>query len=311
MSTLPDRTGRAATLTSLTSLAAAVMLLTGCVIGDVDRSAESAADTPSGTPVADGTAPAPTTAATATTPATDAAHGPGIDVAENGGSAGVALLDDGELRTGGSLSNLTDAAWSTSKVPLSVAALTASPGDEQIAGQVRQAITVSDNAAADALWASLGDPGQAAAAVQDVLRAGGDTTTTVPAEKRRAEFSAYGQTTWALDDQVTFAAGLRCIPGAAPVLDAMGQVSPDQSSGLGQFDGARFKGGWGPGEDGTYLLRQFGLVTAQDGTTVPVAVAATATDGTYESAQQVLDEAVASVRDTVTGAHGGAADGDC
>ncbi|MGV0870106.1 hypothetical protein [Corynebacterium kalidii] len=305
MSTLRDRTGRTG---AAAAAAAAVLLLTGCVIGEVDRPGETTAAGTAGTTssIAGGTAPSPTT----TAPDAPGA-GADIDVAETGGSVGVALLDDGALRTGGSLADLADAAWSTSKVPLSIAALNAAPGDDALVGQMRQAITVSDNAAAEALWGSLGDPGQAAAAVQDVLRAGGDTTTTVPAERRRAEFSVFGQTTWTLDDQVTFAAGLRCIPGSEPVLEAMGQVSPAQSSGLGQFDGARFKGGWGPDTDGTYLLRQFGLVPAEDGTTVPVAVAVTADDGTYESAQRVLDAAVTSVRDTVTGAHGEAADGDC
>lgn len=308
MSTLRDRTGR----TGAAAAAAAVLLLTGCVIGEVDRPGETTAAGTAGTTssIAGGAAPSPTTTAP-DAPDAGADAGADIDVAETGGSVGVALLDDGVLRTGGSLADLADAAWSTSKVPLAIAALNAAPGDDALVGQMRQAITVSDNAAAEVLWTSLGDPAQAAAAVQDVLRAGGDTTTTVPAEKRRAEFSVFGQTTWTLDDQVTFAAGLRCIRGSEPVLEAMGQVSPDQSSGLGQFDGARFKGGWGPDGNGTYLLRQFGLVPAGDGTTVPVAVAVTAADGTYESAQGVLDAAVASVRDTVTGAHGEAADGDC
>ena len=300
MSTLRSRVGWAAS-----GVVAMSLLLTGCVIGDVDR--DSSTGTSDAGTVAVTTGPAPTTGGEPG-PTADSES---LDLPTVPGEAGVVLLDAGDERSGGSLADLSDAAWSTSKVPLAIAALNNAPGDEALAGQMRQAITVSDNDAAEALWASLGGPADAAAAVQDVLRDGGDMTTTVPAEKRRAEFSTFGQTAWTLDEQATFASELRCISGSGPVLDAMGQVSSDQSYGLGRFDGARFKGGWGPREDGTYLLRQFGLIPAQDGTMVPVAVAATATDGSYESAQGVLDQIVESVRDTVAGAHGVAADGDC
>ncbi|WP_260853565.1 hypothetical protein [Corynebacterium glyciniphilum] len=300
MSTLRSRAWWAASGVVATSL-----LLTGCVIGEVDR--DSPTVTSDAATVEVTTGPAPTTGSEPGPTADDGS----LDLPDVAGEAGVVLLDAGDGRSGGSLADLADAAWSTSKVPLAIAALNNAPGDETLAGQMRQAITASDNDAAEALWASLGDPQDAAAAVQDVLREGGDMTTTVPAEKRRAEFSTFGQTTWTLDDQVTFASELRCVSGSDPVLDAMGQVSADQSYGLGQFDGARFKGGWGPREDGTYLLRQFGLIPVNDGTMVPVAVAATATDGSYESAQGVLDQVVESVRDTVAGAHGVAADGDC
>lgn len=307
MSTLRSRAGWAA------SGLMATLLLSGCVIGEADRGEPTGTPAPPSDTAVVTTGPAPTTGGATSTAPPPGPPGDGgtVEVPESDGSVGVVLLDDGERRSGGSLAGLADAAWSTSKVPLAVAALNNAPGDQEITAQVRQAITVSDNAAADALWASLGDPADAAAAVQDVLREGGDTSTTVPAEKRRAEFSTFGQTTWSLDDQAVFASGLRCVTGSAPVLEAMGQVGADQSYGLGQFDGARFKGGWGPGEDGTYLVRQFGLVPADDGTVVPVAVAATAPDGSYASAQAVLNQVAEALRDTVRGAHGVATDGDC
>ncbi|MGP9722776.1 hypothetical protein ACT3SZ_02015 [Corynebacterium sp. AOP40-9SA-29] len=326
MSTLLSRTSRTSRVSRFRLLAAAVpvtaaLALGGCVIGEVDRDGDPAGQTAQESSVVE--SPDPTTGSTAPTasatsdpaaPSTSSSPQPGsLDVPEVSGSAGVALLDDGALRTGGSLADLADAAWSTSKVPVAIAALTNAGGDGQndLDGLMRQAITVSDNDAAEALWASLGDEAAAAAATQDVLRQGGDTTTTVPAQKLRAEFSTFGQTTWTLGDQARFAAGLRCVAGSAPVLEAMGEVAAGQDYGLGRLDGARFKGGWGPGEDGSYLVRQFGLIPAQDGTMVPVAVAATAPDGSYASAQVVLDEVAESLRETIAGAHGVPAEGGC
>ncbi|OZD69044.1 hypothetical protein CH272_10225 [Rhodococcus sp. 05-340-1] len=41
-----------------------------------------------------------------------------------------------------------------------------------------------------------------------------------------AEFSAFGQTEWSMQDQATFAAGLSCIPDTAPVVEMTNSVAP-------------------------------------------------------------------------------------
>src|SRR6185437_16149028 len=82
-------------------------------------------------------------------------------------------------------------AWSTIKVPLIIAALR----DENppvVTGAMTAAITESDNAAAESIWAALGDPLTAASKVEAVLRQAGDPTT-VQSRKIRPEFSAFGQ----------------------------------------------------------------------------------------------------------------------
>jgi hypothetical protein len=93
----------------------------------------------------------------------------------------------------------TGPAWSTIKVPLIVAALR----EEQpptVTDAMTAAITESDTAAAESIWASLGDPGTAARKVDAVLRDTGDPTT-VQSQRVRPEFSAFGQTEWPLIDQ--------------------------------------------------------------------------------------------------------------
>ena len=48
---------------------------------------------------------------------------------------------------------------------------------------------------------------------------------------------------------------------ASYVLQLMGEVVRGQRWGLGTSGvSSRFKGGWGPGPDGRYVVRQFGLL---------------------------------------------------
>jgi hypothetical protein len=154
-------------------------------------------------------------------------------------------------------------AWSTIKVPLVIAALR----DEyppNITDQMRAAITQSDNAAAEAIWASLGDPLTAAGKVDAVLAETGDLT-----DVQR------GQTEWSLTQQVRFLSVAACDSRNTSVLTLMGQIEQDQRWGLGTIPGTRFKGGWGPGPppEGKYLVRQMGLIITPTGTSA-VAIAA-------------------------------------
>ena len=84
-----------------------------------------------------------------------------------------------------------------------------------------------------------------------------------------------------------------CLPDRSSgeyVLELMGQISPDQAWGLGTTGTtARFKGGWGPGTDGRYLVRQMGVIDV-DGRPVVAAIAAVADDGSFESGTRMLGE---------------------
>ncbi|WP_295626210.1 hypothetical protein [uncultured Corynebacterium sp.] len=214
-------------------------------------------------------------------------------VAAHGAQAGVAWSRpgvDAEPRSVGTL--LSDVAWSTSKVPVAIASVRATGSADDT---VRAALTSSDNAAAEALWASLGDPYSAAAATDAVLRDGGDLATTTNPERTRPEYTAFGQTQWALPDQATFGANLTCIEGSDEVVEAMGAVVEDQSYGLGTIPGARFKGGWGPDPAGAYIVRQFGTVQVPDGE-LGLAVAVRPADGTYETGRVMLSDIAAAIQ---------------
>ncbi|MDI9914782.1 hypothetical protein [Rhodococcus sp. IEGM 1379] len=181
-------------------------------------------------------------------------------------------------------------AWSTIKVPLSIAALReADTVDGNQLTIISRAITMSDNESAEALWAELGDPASAAAKVESVLATSGDVSTTVESQVLRPEFSAFGQTQWSLNDQAQFAATLPCRTDATEVLDFMGDVSPDQHWGLGVIPQAQFKGGWGPDQGGGYLVRQFGIITSGTGQ-LAVAMAAKPNSGTFADGTAMLDE---------------------
>ncbi|MGK8523535.1 hypothetical protein ACRS6B_19190 [Nocardia asteroides] len=177
-------------------------------------------------------------------------------------------------------------AWSTMKVPLTIAALRRSSSSSSYAASA--AITQSDNAAADVLWQSLGTAQEAAQSVQAVLREGGDSKTVVPATRTRAEHSAFGQAEWSLTDQVRFASRLPCLPQAERVTSLMAQVVASQRWGLGEFGGAEFKGGWGPDASGAYLVRQFGVIDIPSGQ-IAIAIAVQPESGTFSDGMNILD----------------------
>jgi len=174
-------------------------------------------------------------------------------------------------------------AWSTIKVPLAIAALRHQGSTDAL---IDAAITQSDNAAAETLWASLGDPAAAAERVQDVLSTAGDLTA-VQSQRVRPGFSAFGQTQWPLVEQADFLSRAVCDPSTAPIFELMGRVTADQRWGLGALPGARFKGGWGPSPDGAYLVRQIGIIDTSSGRAA-VAVTALPDSGGFADATAAL-----------------------
>jgi len=185
-------------------------------------------------------------------------------------------------------------AWSTIKVPLSIALLR-EEGGGGVTDNMQAAITASDNGAAQAIWNELGSHQTAADKVSAVLADAGEQVEVQP-EVTRPGFTAFGQTEWSLADQARFLAHAACDPAAAPVLDLMGQIIGGQRWGLGQLDGARFKGGWGPGVSGPYLVRQLGLIPTARGE-VAVAIAAIPNSGQFGDGTAVLSTMASWVGD--------------
>jgi hypothetical protein len=173
----------------------------------------------------------------------------------------------------------TGVAWSTIKVPLAIAALRAGVGTDELVGPT---IIHSDNAAAEELWSRLGD--RAAQRVQSVICEAGDRATTVESRRLRAEYTPFGQTEWSLADQARFAAGLSQLHDASPVVDLMRGLTTEHRWGLAA-NGFAAKGGWGPGINGGYLVRQFAIVSDDTG----VALAAEVRDDGYQVGVDVIN----------------------
>lgn len=263
------------------------LAVSSCTIGEVG-------ETPVSTLVVTSTAQ-PMPATTEASASSDAQLQELVDaaVATFGGGAALAVAD-GAVITAGEAGG-APVAWSTIKVPIAVAALRQDPGLAPVAGE---AIRSSDNAAAEQLWAALGEPTRAAATVESVLAEAG-APVRVSHEHTRPGFSSFGQTSWPLDAQARFAAQLPCLPGTGEVLADMGMIV--QRYGLGQLEGARFKGGWGPEPDGRYTVRQFGLVPGAAAGTGDVAVSlwVMPASGTYEDAQAMSDLLAAGLPDVL------------
>jgi hypothetical protein len=221
--------------------------------------------------------------------------------AELDGQIGAAIGPPGspESQTFGPLQS--GSAWSTSKVPIALRVLHDAGGPSGLssaqADEIRRALTLSDNEAAAALFADLershGGIVGASAAVGEVLRDAGDSTTQI-STRGRDGFSTYGQTDWSLANQQLFMSKLAagCISSPASreyVLDLMGEVSSDTwglgSSGLL----ANWKGGWGPGVDGRYLARQMGVLYV-GGREAVVTLAVIPSDGQFETAEAMATQ---------------------
>ena len=176
-------------------------------------------------------------------------------------------------------------AWSTIKVPLAIAALRADSARAE--DLVVKAITESDNPASEQLWSQLGNPADAARKVQLVIGKSGDAATVVESRRLRLGFTAFGQTQWTLERQARFAAQLPLMPDGAAVIDLMRQLTIGQRWGMAA-KGYAAKAGWGPGVQGDYLVRQFGIVPTQSAEW-GVALAAQAHDGVFETGVEVVN----------------------
>lgn len=204
---------------------------------------------------------------------------------------GIALQPLGGSQTPLSLGDWQSGpAWSTIKVPLVIAALR-NEDSPYITDQIAAAITRSDNAAADAIWAGLGDPMTAAGKVEAVLAETGDRTRVQFRKERnvRPEFSTYGQTVWPLTEQLRFLSAAACDRRNIPVFSLTGQIEKDQRWGLGTIAGTKFKGGWGPSPEGKYLVRQMGLIATSGGVSA-VAVAVEPYSGSFSDGIQAVNQ---------------------
>ena len=209
-----------------------------------------------------------------------------------GGRIGLAVSGLGKaqkVQRVGSLNSVI--AWSTSKVPIAMAVYDAGLADAQRAN-LRAAITASDNAAAERLWAALGGGTQAAEAADTQLHAAGDDHTQIQPNRLRAGYTEFGQTLWTLTDQARFTAGMACVPAGAQVLGLMNETVASQRWGLGSAGvDAQLKGGWGPGSQpgagGGYLDRQMGVLTIH-GKPLAVTIASLPADGSHGSGTSAL-----------------------
>ena len=245
------------------------------------KESTSAAPAASSAAPAASSAPASSSEPSAAAPSSDVQAVLDRIVAEHG-DVGIAVSDGTTTIEAGRTA--PEAAWSTSKVPVLIAANRTGAADSQL---VSSAITYSDNEAAKAAWAGLGEGTTAAQAAQSVIAESGDTATQVQSQVTRPEFTAFGQTMWSVGNQAKFMAGVRCVEGAQPIVDAMGVADPAQTYGLRTLPGALMKGGWGPSPAGVYDVRQMGIVQL-GGLDVAVALIASSPDGQYASTQTVL-----------------------
>ncbi|AKK11003.1 hypothetical protein CUTER_05010 [Corynebacterium uterequi] len=217
-----------------------------------------------------------------------------------GGQVGVAIADGQHVAHAGLSGD--SPVWSTIKVPIAIAALEKARESGQQTGWLealaRQAITISDNDAATALWQSLGTTAESATAVETLVgELGGDINVTDALAGRPG--APFGRARWPLTDQAQFAAQLPCSAPARRVYELMGDIDPSQRDGFGHVRGAHFKGGWNAdAELGAYTYRQFGTLAGPHGP-VGVAVIVHPEVSSHVGAVELLDAMAKGVAEIV------------
>ncbi len=185
-------------------------------------------------------------------------------------------------------SDLPAHGWSTTKIPV-IAALMTALGARDLSyeqqSEVKSAITESSNEAILSLFHALegieGGLAAASEAVEAELRDSGDRYTVVATEPPPpGAVTTFGQTEWAPEAATLFLSALDagCLlpaPRTRHILSLMQQIEPSESWGLGSagFAHVAFKGGWGP-EGDTYLVRQSGVIDPESSDAVAVAIIA-------------------------------------
>ncbi len=227
---------------------------------------------------------------------TDTGHKVGAAVSATGNT------DASQVQVGGSWTG--GRAWSTIKVPLAIAAAQKNASTGQVtepygtscnpglSSAINLAITKSDNCAAWWLWEALGgDNSSAAQTVTDVIKSGGDSSTTVASTKGSKTGLTSGTTSWSLVGQAIFAANIASIKNSGEVMTQMKTHNAgDGSSGLNKYTSAMTKGGWGS-TDGDGATRQLGVVKLGSGKCSAIAI------GTNASSNfGILDRIVTAIK---------------
>lgn len=229
------------------------------------------------------------------------------------GQVGIAAVDLAGGPVAVTNGNGPQYAWSTTKVLISAQLLrdVGSPSklSDRQRSMMHEALSASVNEAATSMNTDVknrhGGVVGAAAVMTEMLRQTGDETTDV--RPGATPESNYGLTQWDANGEALFMASLArgCLldPTSTKFLIAeMGNVVESQSWGLGRVESSAYKGGWGPDDDGAYLVRQLGLVRTADGHQYAVAITARASSGSQDAGQRMLSEVAEWLTQRITSA---------
>lgn len=309
----------------LTASALAAMVVAGAV-GALVGARETSQSADSSAPAATLAEPPPETTAPPTPEAIEPSgdwldrelleDGVAAVAQETGAAVGVSLSDGDPSQAVSTGDVQTGPAWSTMKVPVVLARLALARERGEPVGAVREvaarALRESDNASAEGLFDELetaeGGVDAASARLEDVLRDAGDADTVVATESPPGGYSTYGQTSWSLSAGLRLFSALAagCLDGddESFVLERLRSVTSVQQWGMlstapeGTVSTA-VKGGWGPGPDGAYLVRQFAVLEGTEAGAVVVALAVRPADGSFGSGVEAIDRLAAAVADAV------------
>lgn len=175
--------------------------------------------------------------------------------------------------------------WQTIDVAMAVAILTDPKQPEDSNYLFTRALTMDSAAGDDAIWAFLGSAEQASGKTMAVLRDYGDYRSVVPVNPARG-YAPYLNTRWPLRSQTEFMSALSCnYPQVYPVLTHLDSPDPETGFGLAVLPRAFSKAGSGISDDGTLVVRQYGLIYVRGIQEVAVGLMVSSRSGDQAGAQ--------------------------
>ena len=224
-----------------------------------------------------------------------------IAVMPSSGSQPVLLGDDGAFH-----------AWSTIKVAVLAGLLTVVHRDALMPEHLdlaTRAITESDNSAVLELFLLLeglaGGSSQAGLVIERLFSlSGDDRSRVVLAPPPPGAVTPFGQTGWSAGESARFFAALaaqRLLSAADTryLLDLMERIIPEQRWGLGRLGRpVAFKGGWGPEDDGSCLVRQSGVLL-EGGQAISLVVQPPPGEASFQQGVRMIDQAAAWIAELI------------
>lgn len=186
-------------------------------------------------------------------------------------------------------SAISGPALGTIDLPIAVAVLNLASVPSNITYLLSKSISDSSLSGDEALYSFLGTGEEASAKTNAVLRAYGDTTTTVATSTARQDMPAFSQTDWPVASQAQMAGQLWCSSDAWYAVSRMHYFDDDHSYGFGSVVGSYQRTADAVDDAGNPVVRQIAIIPNAEGERLGVGMVITGSKGKLDDVKDAAD----------------------